>query len=393
MTRESTAGTKSHSLGEGVVRSAFRHLLLVPGIHLRRRILVLESDDWGSIRLPSREVYDALLRHGVRVDRFPFNRVDALASMEDLSALMEVLASVHDHTGHPAVMTLNTIVANPDFDRIRASDFREYYYEPFPETLQRYPSHDGSFALWHEGMEATLFKPQFHGREHLNVLRWLRALRENRGRVRMAFQYRMADLSESEHITEDAFADALNFSHPAEMDSQRQAILEGTQLFEQLFGYRSMSFIAPNYIWDSRLNGSLRQCGIRAFQGIWVQFEPLEGPENRFRRKLHYLGERNREGQLFLVRNAGFEPSLYPGMDCTDSALQRIAMAFRMGKPAIVGTHRLNFCGTIDPANRDRNLPAFRRLLHTVRKKWPDVEFMSSDQLAELILTKKSGNE
>jgi len=386
MNIEATTRPVSISSGSGLLRTIFRHLLLVPGFHLQRKVLVLESDDWGSIRLPSREVYEVLLQHGVRVDRFPFNRYDSLASGADLTALMEVLDSVRDHHGHPAIMTLNTILANPDFDRIKASDFREYHLEPFPETLKKYPFHGHSFALWRQGMDAALFRPQFHGREHLNIGRWLKFLREDRGRVRMAFQHGMADLSESEHITENAFADALNYCDPAEMDFQQKSISEGTQLFEQLFGYRSRTFIAPNYIWDSRLNGTLRQCGIRAFQGIWVQFEPRGGPEYRFRRKLHYLGERNKLGQLYLVRNAGFEPSLFPGMDCTDRALQRIAMAFRMAKPAIVGTHRLNFCGYIDPANRDRNLPAFRRLLHTVRKTWPDVEFMSSDQLSDLVL-------
>ena len=32
-----------------------------------------------------------------------------------------------------------TIVANPDFSKIRDSDFSEYFYESFAETLKRYP--------------------------------------------------------------------------------------------------------------------------------------------------------------------------------------------------------------------------------------------------------------
>ncbi len=367
------------------LRNVLRPLMLIPGFHTRRKILVIESDDWGSIRMPSRAVYEALLKKGVRVDRFPFNRYDSLASEEDLTALAEVLMSVHDRDGRRALMTVNTIVANPDFEKIRASDFREYYYEPFPETLKRYPHHGRSFELWREAMAAGLFRPQFHGREHLNVIRWMKALREERERVRLAFSFRMTDLSQSEKITEDAFVDALNYEDPGEISFQEQSIAEGTALFSQLFGYRASSFIAPNYIWSSHLNDTLHQCGIRSFQGIWLQFEPLPGREHRFRRRWHYQGEQNSLGQCYLVRTAGFEPSLCPGVDCVDRALARIHTCFLMGKPAVLGTHRLNFAGSIDPSNRQRNLPQFRRLLKSIVHRWPDVEFMSSDQLTSLV--------
>jgi hypothetical protein len=41
--------------------------------------------------------------------------------------------------------------------------------------------------------------------------------------------------------------------------------------------------------------------------------------------------------------------------------------------------------GTLDPANRDRGLKQLSQLLKAVVKKWPDVEFLSSDQLGDLI--------
>jgi hypothetical protein len=33
--------------------------------------------------------------------------------------------------------------------------------------------------LWIEGMQNNIFKPQFHGREHLNYKRWLNALQKD----------------------------------------------------------------------------------------------------------------------------------------------------------------------------------------------------------------------
>ena len=68
-----------------------KELYNIPGWHTKRHLVVIESDDWGSIRMPSREVYDEFLRRGIRVDRDPYCRYDRLESREDMSRLFEVL--------------------------------------------------------------------------------------------------------------------------------------------------------------------------------------------------------------------------------------------------------------------------------------------------------------
>lgn len=95
--------------------SLARHLVNYKGWQTTRKIIVIESDDWGSIRMPSKEIYDNLLKSGIRVDRCPYNRYDSLASEEDLSALFDVLTSFRDMNGNHPVITANTVVANPDF--------------------------------------------------------------------------------------------------------------------------------------------------------------------------------------------------------------------------------------------------------------------------------------
>ena len=68
-----------------------------------------------------------------------------------------------------------------------------------------------------------------------------------------------------------------------------------------------------------------------------------------------------------------------------EECLDRIKIAFKWNKPAIIGSHRLNFIGFINPRNRDKNLVLFKTLLNKIIQKWPDVEFMTSDQLGDLI--------
>ena len=108
-------------------KSIISHLQNLPGWRTERKIVVIESDDWGSIRMPSRKVFEELKKDGYRVDNDPFMKYDNLASEDDLSGFFEVLTSVKDSKGRPAIITANTIVANPDFARIEETGFLSYF--------------------------------------------------------------------------------------------------------------------------------------------------------------------------------------------------------------------------------------------------------------------------
>lgn len=374
----------------GFKQILIRNIIHLPGWRSNRKIVVFESDDWGSIRMPSYEVYESLVSKGITLKKLAYNRFDSLASHEDLSGLFDVLLSVRDKNGNPAVITANTVVANPDFEKIKQADYCEYFYEPFTETLRRYPNHKDAFEHWKKGMELGIFRPQFHGREHLNVKRWLRALQQDIGNVRLAFDNQMFDMSTSLVIGENSFMEALNFEDSAEVEEQKKILTEGLDLFEKIFNYRSTTFIPPVYIWSNELNKHLYQEGIEAYQGGWFQHEPLPGKEHRFKKRFHFTGQKNKYAQYYMVRNAAFEPSDNPQFDWISDVLERAKIAFRWGKPLIITTHRLNFIGSIDPENRERNLKIFKKLLVALVHHHPDIEFMSSDRLLEVIKNKSN---
>jgi hypothetical protein len=340
--------------------------------------MVIESDDWGAVRMSSRAAYEHLLASGVRVDESPFCRYDALASEEDLTALFEVLSSHRGGNGKPAVLTANSVMANPDFDKIRTSGFTQYHYEPFTETLSRYPKHAGSFDLWKEGMGADVFFPQLHGREHVNVGRWLRVLAGGSPETRTAFDLGVfgidATISSEQR---GSFMAALDFDSVEEAHSEERILTEAADLFETCFGFTSQSFIAPNYIWSEHTERYLFDVGIQALQSGRIQLGPAYlGGQRAWR----YTGQRSAHGQTYAVRNCIFEPSL--GDDAAlDTCMQQIATSFRWGKPAVVGSHRLNYIGFIDPRNRDTNLRLLGDLLTSVVRRWPNVEFMTTAQL------------
>ena len=352
-----------------------------------RKIVVIESDDWGSIRMPSKEVYQKLLNIGIRVDKCPYNKYDSLANEEDLEKLFELLSLFKDKNGNPPVITANCVVANPDFDNISKNNFSKYYFEPFTETLLRYPRHTKSFSLWCEGIKSKIFIPQFHGREHLNVLRWMKNLKLGSKETKIAFDNKFFGLSTT--ITSEkrgSYMAAFDFDHPDEIAYHKQVIKEGLQIFEKIFGYKSESFIAPNGVWHPLLEETLYANGVKYIQGGGQKVPSMSGAKTLFKP----LGSFNEFDQLFLMRNASFEPSARPFIDSVEHCLKDISRAFFYKKPAVISSHRLNFIGNIEPKNRDYNLKEFKKLIKKIVTRWPDVEFMTSDQLGRLISENKT---
>ena len=362
------------------------NLINIPGWRTNRKLVVIESDDWGTVRMASKEAFNYFLSHQLPVDTCPYNSNDALESNEDLEALFEALHSVKDKNGNGALITANNIVANPDFEKIQASNFEEYFFEPFTETLKHYPSHDKVESLYREGIHLNIFRPQFHGREHINLGRWFRSLQSSNKVTRLAFSQSMFSIhAENKPAEVNEFLDALDVDSKEQLDSQPTVMTEGLDLFEKIWGFRSQSFIAPCYVWSSSLEPLLAKNGVSFIQGLVNQLEPIPAPGYRYKKKYHYQGQKNKQSQRYLIRNAFFEPTTNLHFDWVGDCLRRIEAAFRWNKPAIISAHRLNFIGFIREENRTQNLKLFKALLQKIIQRWPDTEFVSTDQLGNMM--------
>ncbi len=223
------------------------------GWKTRRKILVIESDDWGSIRMPSKEVYHNFIDKGFGVQNRLYNRFDSLASEDDLNHLFETLAAFKDIKGRNLVLTANTVVANPDFAKIKQNNYQEYHYELFTETLKKYPKHQDSFLLWEEGMKNKFFIPQFHAREHLNVNLWMKALQQKDKKIQYTFTQKTTFSGKSDY----SFMDAFDYESKNELVFLKEVLTDGLKIFQGIFGYQSKSFIAPCYIWHPELEKTL----------------------------------------------------------------------------------------------------------------------------------------
>ena len=348
-----------------------------------RKIIIIESDDWGAIRMPSTHAFDAILKKGLDSSGYSlrYNQYDTLANKDDVSLLFEVLSTFRDVNDNCPIITALTIVANPDFNKIRDSEFNEYHYEPFTKTLERYYGSDTPFPLWLEGIQNKIFLPQFHGREHLNVAVWMKALKMNDVDARFAFDQGLWGFNNS-HPFGISYLAAFDLDHQKQLPFQVEIIKDGLRLFKQLFGYSASYFVPPNGPFNNQLESVAASEGIRFIFAEKIQNEPIG--EGRMKKRYHYPGQLNQHGQHYISRNCFFEPSEL-GKDWVDSCMNDISSAFRCHKPAVISSHRVNYIGALDVTNRSNGLQQLRLLLDRALKIWPDVEFLSSVDLGELM--------
>jgi hypothetical protein len=332
------------------------------------------------------EALQSFVKAGIKVedDYFDFN--DSIETSDDLSALFDVLSSVRDHKGYPAIMTPLAIVANPNFEAIKKSNYTEYVYETVLDTYSRMKSTEKSFDVIQEGISHKIFYPQFHGREHVNVKRWLKALNSGSNKERVAFEQHSIIRSEiaklPEHVSKGYFP-AFALDSNTDFNYLEANTKEGLDIFEQIYGFRSISFCPSCGYISTAFMEALSKYGIWGIQcGQYFDFKE-DGSYSTINKM---WGDKSSTNQIFWRRNCTFEPAKNHNLDWADKCLSEIAIAFRWGKPAVINSHRVNYIGSIHAENRDDTLKQLRLLLHKIVQCWPDVEFINSEQLYEKLL-------
>jgi hypothetical protein len=356
------------------------------GWRTNRKIIVFESDDWGSVRTSSKTAYEAMLKKGLELDRSNFTKYDALESNRDLERLYEVLSTYKDSTGRHPVFTPMCVVANPDFEKIKLNNFEDYYFETFSDTCKKYPEHDKVVQLWQAGIHERLFVPQLHGREHLNESKWIRALKSNNEGLRLCFDYHSFGASwyKGQKLTE--YLAAFDPETPEDIVKYDKILLDAGLIFNEICGYKPRHFIASNSSEPKSLEKTLKEIGVDYLTRYKFQRYPLGNGKYSF--QFNWLGKENKLGQIYLTRNASFEPSENLSDIAVDICLKEIENAFIWGKPAIISSHRVNYVGFIDVLNSDRGTRQLARLLSEISKRWPEVEYLTSVEVGDLINSK-----
>lgn len=361
------------------------------GFHTDYPILVIESDDWGSIRMPSREVLEKLTAIGDSAEKDPFLKYDRLECENDLLQLYSCLSEFADINKRHPCFTANFAVANPKFEDIDGST-GSYHWEPFWNTYVRYYGRENHvMKIIKQGIEQGIFYPQLHAREHLNVKRWMNDLALNRTDTKKAFELNLTGIGASfTKQNKFGYMDALNYDRPEEKREIEKNLNDAFKLFEKAFGYPSKTFVASCYTWSdaiekvlarNKVTGMQTQCWQKKFLG-----KGTTGEYHIF----HFAGQKSKNGITYSIRNCNYEPVI-DGMteETIQKCIEEIEEAFRNRKPAVINTHRVNYVGGIEKEHAEFSRYGLKKILKTIQKKYPNVVFMSSAELIELMNTDK----
>ena len=360
------------------------------GWKTKRRIVVFSVDDYGNVRLNSAKARANMDEAGMKIYS-RFDALDTLETTQDLEQLFKVLSSVKDKNGRHAVFTPFALPCNIDFEKMETENYEKFHFETLPNTYkklatQQPQAYTGTWDLWKEGIAKGFLKPQFHGREHLNLTIFNDKLQKKDAQLLTALKNKSyTSISDDDYPTMSSMAE-LDFWDVKENETMKPILKEGLQLFEEVYGYRSNYFTPPVFNIHHSLFQTLKDNGIQ-FLDLALLRNEHQG-FNKFKKSFNYIGKKTKEGLTIMVRNVVFEPTEDRGIDWVSFTMKQIETAFRWNKPAIISSHRVNFCGHIDEQNREKGLAALKYLLQEIVKKWPDVEFMAADELATYLKNK-----
>lgn len=373
-----------------ILTSIISNLKNSVGWKTNRKIVVFSVDDYGNVRLNSAEARTNLDAAGMEIYS-RFDALDTLETTQDLEQLFSVLSSVKDKNGRHAVFTPFALPCNIDFEKMEAENYEKFYFETLPNTYKKLETQQpeayiGTWDLWKEGIAKGFLKPQFHGREHLNLTIFNDKLKKKDSQLLTALKNKSyTSISDDGYPTMSSTAE-LDFWDGNENEDLKPILKEGLRLFEEVYGYPSNYFTPPVFNIHHSLFQTLKDNGIQ-FLDLALMRNEHQGL-NVYKKSLNYIGKKTKEGLIIMVRNVVFEPTEDRGIDWVSFTMKQIETAFRWNKPAIISSHRVNFCGHIDPQNREKGLAALKSLLREIVKKWPDVEFMAADELATYLKNK-----
>jgi hypothetical protein len=306
-----------------------------------------------------------------------------------METLFQVLEQYRDSHGHHPAFQAGYVTGNPDYDRMKSEDFREYhplFLPDFPMMWQR----GEVIAKACEGMERGVWQPVFHGASHFNASRWLQRLATDADTRRSA---------EDGCFLGDGTSGDFEFGPETDRAFIHVLIREGLAAFRRSFGFAPAAAIFPAYYWPHEAEEVLVREGVTILHGKNCHICQQDAIE-RIRGKLYNLlgmkdsakvwqiatGDYRPDiGLRYLARNVFFEPYLESSWhkrqpkETIAAAIAAVENAWDRGEPAVVITHRINYVGL--HGETGRSLDCLDGLLRALTARY-DVRFISDVEAA-----------
>jgi hypothetical protein len=329
-----------------------------------RPIVIIQSDDWGRVGVPSIDALERLKSRNIDVGKDPWDYY-GLETEEDVIKLGDVLAAVRDRDGRSACLTANFIMANADLRAMRAQAYREFRWIGIADGFPA-PWTEKLFAVYLANIERKVFYPGLHGFTHFNIPGMLRALSDSSGRGELTRILAEEDIPYLASLTpEYNFALLTRGQGGGFLDEAEQAewIEQGVALFRQGFGFSPRTTCAPGY--------NANTTTFRIWHGAGI--DVVQTSDDR--------GLAMNGSISVLNRNVHFEPALHPDA-ALESALSQAHSAIARGRPIVISTHSINYISRhLGRAQQSRAM--LRELLSSLLRRFPNLRFASDADFSD----------
>ena len=355
-----------------------RSLLPAEAFAFGRPLVVLQSDDWGRVGVRDKEGWEELRSSGLNLGERNYDFY-SLETAEDVAAISSLLGRHRDSTGRPACLGMNFILANVDFVRVAADDFRSIHLRALTEGLPDNWNRSGLFDAYREGISTGVLSPALHGTTHFcrpAAERYLNDPGERGTLLRTLWKAGVPYIHWRMPWLGFEYSDPGENGRETFLSSQIQErlITEAVETFTQFFSKSPRSACAPGYRADRNTHRTWAAHGIRVAQN---------GPGKATHP--YFVSNNNGEEQsvLHLFRTTDFEPSA--GQEFSAHTCVRMAEnSFARGIPAIVSIHSINFHSSLKDF-RSRTLALLDQFLSTLEAKHPDLLYVCDQDLYDLV--------
>ena len=327
------------------------------GKKINKKIVVLESDDWGIMRAVDQKCLDYFLeKYGVsKATRWT---LDTLETTEDLNLMYDLFQSYATNFINSPKLTANFITHNIDYnssDELKFIPISEEFKNNNSQLLEKYK----------EGVAKNLFKPQLHGFSHFNTAQISNDFLSEEFQDNLKHQFPLAKTT---------FRGSMTLYRGEVFDSNfKENFIKAVQVFYETFGFYATTYIPPNYLYDFKWNKLLNTNHIELLQAASnLKNLKEEFTFNPFFYKNKNIINSTRNCRLDVHSDYNF---------LADQCIVSIEKNFMQKKPSIMDVHRVNFSGKFAPANRDKTLNELDKVFNYLKKNHPETVFMSSDEL------------
>lgn len=339
--------------------------------------VVFESDDWGACQ-SVKNLEHARFVEKLNVEMYGHKKdfKSSLETVEELQELFIVLNTFKGADTLPASFTAFTCLSNPDFERIKKSNYSEYHEigidKGFPAGWER----GDIVGKMREGVRLGVWSPEYHTTLHhvspIVLMEFLRSSKKEGKIFRELFDSGAFLLGE--HIPEYDGAD---------VTEQFKMVKRGMEYFRKAFGFMPQSAVTSDAYPETETIWAVN--GIRTIQLKTAQLNDdtvtvyKTKPWNN-QNFYAEIGEYNPMlDVVYLERNVFFEGfKNHPASETIKVIEKRIAS----GKPAIISTHR-GLYTSIDEKYKEKSLAELKELLKLIASN-KNISCLTTSEVGQL---------